>query len=181
MNVLIRAARDHIPYDEVEIQTLYYDDNKGSHLHAVKDSWRVFLILMSGLGKYTLATGLSALLDITVFYIMQQYLLHNLPPSTRYLCAIVIARITSSFVNFSLNKNYVFPVNQGKVQLMIRFYSLWLVQMIASYFLSMALHTLIPVSATLIIVFVDIFLGIMSYQVQMRWVFRGNQSMEMNT
>ena len=60
MNVLIRAVGDGIPFEETEIQTIYYDNNKGSHLRAGRDSWRVFLVLMSGLGVYAVAAAVSA-------------------------------------------------------------------------------------------------------------------------
>lgn len=58
--MLIKAAREHVELRQVSIEVIYYNNNAGTHLHAVRDSWRVFLILMSGLGWYTAAAAMSA-------------------------------------------------------------------------------------------------------------------------
>ena len=42
MNVLTTFARKHIPMQEIEIKTIYENNNKGSHFHAIKDSYLIY-------------------------------------------------------------------------------------------------------------------------------------------
>ena len=73
MNMLIKAAREHVELRQVSIEVIYYDNNAGSHLHTVRDAWRVFCILMAGLGWYTAAAALSAAADVLTFWLGSAY------------------------------------------------------------------------------------------------------------
>lgn len=42
MNVLLKCALDKIKIKEVEISTIYIDNNSGTHFNAVKDSYRIY-------------------------------------------------------------------------------------------------------------------------------------------
>ncbi|NCC69866.1 MAG: glycosyltransferase family 2 protein, partial [Clostridia bacterium] len=42
MNVLLACARENIPISEVGIETIYFNNNAGSHFDTVKDSFRVY-------------------------------------------------------------------------------------------------------------------------------------------
>jgi dolichol-phosphate mannosyltransferase len=170
MNVLIGAVREHIGYREIPIRTIYYNNNEGSHLHAVKDSWRIFLILMSGLGRYTGAAAASALLDVLVFWLSYRFLFSSLPTATCYLAAVVLARVMSSVLNYLLNRSFVFNGRQS-LQILLRYYTLWGGQLISSYLLLMLFESFIPLPALIIKIIVDGALAILSYQVQLRWVF----------
>ncbi len=54
-NMLLQMKRHGIEFSEQEIETVYEDENKGSHYDTVKDSWRIFKImarhLVSGMKK----------------------------------------------------------------------------------------------------------------------------------
>lgn len=45
MNVLIACARQRIPMIPIEIETIYENENQGSHYHPLKDSLRIFRVL----------------------------------------------------------------------------------------------------------------------------------------
>ena len=145
MNMLIKAAREHVELRQVSIEVIYYDNNAGSHLHTVRDAWRVFCILMAGLGWYTAAAAVSAAAEVLTFWL-------------------------GSAV--SLNRRYVFGA-KPRPRTVVRYYCLWLGQLMCSYLLLLFMTVLIPslppvVSKAL----VDILLAIGSYQIQMHWVFR---------
>ena len=176
MNVLIRAVRDRVPFCETRIQTIYYNNNAGSHLHAGRDTWRVFLILMSGLGMYTVAAAVSAVIDVGMFWVSYRFLFAGLGTAACYLASTVLARVLSSAVNFTLNRRYVFKSECGKFNSAVRYYSLWLTQMMASYLGLLGLQALLPVPAVILKACVDIILAVASYQIQMRWVFRGEKA-----
>lgn len=42
MNVLLSCAKDKVKIKEVEIETIYIDNNSGSHFNGIKDSYRIY-------------------------------------------------------------------------------------------------------------------------------------------
>ena len=44
-NMLLQMKRRGIPFSEQEIETVYEDENAGSHYNTLKDSWRIFKIM----------------------------------------------------------------------------------------------------------------------------------------
>ena len=52
MNVLLKCAIDKIEIREVEIETIYIDNNSGSHFNAIKDSYRIYKDIIKNSIKY---------------------------------------------------------------------------------------------------------------------------------
>ncbi len=172
MNVLIRAARDRITLRQVGIQVIYYNNNEGTHLHPVRDSWRVFLILISGLGWYTASSILSAVTDVASFWLCSAVIFHPLSELACYWWSTLTARALSSALNYTLNRRYVFGGNPS-VKTMLRYYCLWGSQLLCSYLLLLVMNWLLPgIWPTANKALGDIILAICSYQIQMHWVFR---------
>ncbi len=48
-NMLLKMKRRGIAFLEQPIETVYEDENAGSHYNAVKDSWRIFRIMFKDL------------------------------------------------------------------------------------------------------------------------------------
>ena len=44
-NMLLKMKRRGIPFSEETIETVYEDENTGSHYNTVKDSWRIFKVM----------------------------------------------------------------------------------------------------------------------------------------
>ena len=69
INVLLYATRQHVPIREVTIETVYIEDNASSHFHPLRDSWRIYKMILlfaassmtSALVDYVLVLALSAL------------------------------------------------------------------------------------------------------------------------
>jgi len=171
MNMLIRAAREHVALRQVGIQTIYYNNNAGTHLHAVRDAWRVFCVLISGLGIYTLCSAFSAATDVLTFWLGSSVLFAALPDAVCYWWSTVTARALSSAVDYTLNHIYFGARRSGRS--VVRYYTLWACQMLCSYGLLMAVHALFPsVPAVVGKAAVDVLLALLSYQIQLHWVFR---------
>ena len=111
MNQLIRAAREKIELRQVGIQVVYYNNNEGTHLRAVRDSWRVALILVSGLGWYTVSSALSAVSDVAAFWLCSAVVFRPLSELACYWWSTLSARALSSALNYTLNRRYVFGGN----------------------------------------------------------------------
>lgn len=172
MNMLIRAARERVGLRQVTIQVIYYDNNAGTHLRAVRDSWRVFVILLSGLGWYALSSVLSAVTDVLSFWLCSAVIFRPLPELYCYWWSTLTARALSSSLNYTLNRRYVFG-SRPRGRTLLRYYCLWGCQLMCSYLLLLVLERLLPgIYPTVNKALGDIILAICSYQVQMHWVFR---------
>ena len=52
-NMLLQMKRRGIPFSEQEIETVYEDENAGSHYNTLKDSWRIIKIMGKALFRGT--------------------------------------------------------------------------------------------------------------------------------
>jgi len=74
MNMLIECADRGIPIEEQTIETIYIDDNSGSHFHAVRDSIRIYRIILRDIFRYLLSGLFCFLLDIGIFWLLDKFL-----------------------------------------------------------------------------------------------------------
>ena len=178
MNTLVRAARERVGLCQVPIQVIYYNNNEGTHLRALRDSWRVFVILISGLGWYTASSALSAVADVAAFWLCSTVVFRALPELHCYWWSTLTARALSSALNYTMNRRYVFG-GSPSARTLVRYYCLWICQLMCSYLLLLALHWLLPgIWPTVNKALGDVILALCSYQIQMHWVFRDEESHE---
>jgi len=52
MNVLLKCAIEGIKIKEIEISTIYLDNNSGTHFNAIKDSYRIYKDIIKNVVKY---------------------------------------------------------------------------------------------------------------------------------
>jgi glycosyltransferase involved in cell wall biosynthesis len=111
-HVLLRCREAGITVREVPIETIYFDDNAGTHFRKVTDSARVLGALLGpALGQVARFAG-SSLLAVAVDNVLF-VLLHGLLGSLAG--AMVLARLGSGGVNFAVNRRLVFPGSRGTV------------------------------------------------------------------
>ncbi|MCE5234732.1 MAG: bifunctional glycosyltransferase family 2/GtrA family protein [Clostridiaceae bacterium] len=96
MNMLLALKHWGAAYEELPIETIYIDNNRASHFHALRDGWRVF----SRVVKYSLSSLGSTAFD----YVLYALLLFVLRPSWSY----GIAKACAAVLNFELNCRFVF-------------------------------------------------------------------------
>jgi glycosyltransferase involved in cell wall biosynthesis len=72
INMLIKARRRKLDFLEIGIDTIYFDNNAGSHYGSFKDSARIFCKLIGGLIHYSLSCSFSALVDVMAFIILNK-------------------------------------------------------------------------------------------------------------
>lgn len=172
MNTLVRAARERVELRQVPIQAIYYNNNEGTHLRTLRDSWRVFVILISGLGWYAASSVLSAVTDVAAFWLCSAVVFHPLSEIACYWWSTLAARALSSALNYTMNRRYVFGGSPSG-RTLVRYYCLWGCQLLCSYLLLLALNWLLPgIWPTVNKALGDIILALCSYQIQMHWVFR---------
>ena len=93
MNVLLYSSRHFIPIHEIEIQTIYIDNNSGSHFHTIRDSYRIYKQII----KFSWLPFLSFSLDFVFFILLFQCF------SLSLILSYMISKVLS-FLFFALNK-----------------------------------------------------------------------------
>ena len=97
MNMLMVWAKENRPFYELEIKTIYENNNQGSHFNTVHDSVRIYKEIF----KFALSSILSFCLDYSL-YTLQIFL--GIP----LVAANISARFISTGFNFFVNKKVVF-------------------------------------------------------------------------
>ena len=188
--VLLVCAQQGIPIVTEKIETVYVNDNAGTHFRPVRDSIRVMGALFQGPGRFVLTSMVCTLLDLSLFWIFEKAFgqiqifrgssgfsyAGNEGQFWRIAAATVAARVLSAAVNFALNRSWVFhkpgkPGTAGWKGEAFRYLLLCVGTMAASslsvYAVSSFFHTE-PVAAKLIC---DGVLFFFSYRIQRIWVF----------
>ena len=159
MNVLLKLRDMKIGVFEVPIETIYIDDNSGSHFNPVRDAFRIYLVIF----KYLFSSVISFLVDYLLYWLCLDW---KISPLVSY----ALARVCSSQVNYHLNKHTVFAGRGGK-NTMFKYYALVLVQGGIGAALVQFLPKLLPISPSIIKIPVDILLFVISYVIQRDYVF----------
>ena len=106
MNVLLETIREKIPIIEVKIETIYINNNAGTHYNPFKDTLKIF--------KEVIKFSASSLIGFGVDYAVYSLLTLIPNPWEYWLIACnVIARIISASVNFTINYKIVFKSKQN--------------------------------------------------------------------
>lgn len=172
MNMLIKSKSADFTVYEHPITTKYEQNHK-SHFRSIKDSLRVLKVLFSGIMSFVIAGIVSGIVDIGVFALCNYLIFpHTLPLALNLLLSTVIARIISSVVNFVFNRFVTFGGKRISKKSILRYYFLWLVQLFASYATVLLLTSIIGGGEVIIKLITDLVLALLSYQVQLKWVFR---------
>ena len=160
MNILLFAPQYNIKITEIEIETIYIDNNSGSHFNTLKDSYRVYKEII----KFSLSSIISFIIDY-LFYTLFIIFIGNITLSN------VFARIISATTNYTINKKIVFN-NKDKVSKTFIEYAL-----LALFILllnTMLLNIIVKLGINMFIakILVEITLFIFSWLVQKRKIFK---------
>lgn len=166
-SMLIAAVRNHIPVEEMAIETVYLENNNGTHFRPIQDSTIIYSVLLGEFFKYVLSSLSAFVIDIALFSILAAWI-----PGTRGIwIATLLARIASSFCNYSMNRKLVFVSGSGIKRSLWRYYALCVVQGACSAGLVSGAVSLVQFPKTVCKIAVDTILFFVSYQIQRRFVF----------
>jgi len=157
MNFLCELALKY-PFQQVEIETIYENNNEGSHFRPVVDSYRIYKPLL----KFIASSLIASFVDIIMFIIFKRYV--------DVFYAVILARIISASINFIINRHRVFKSTASLKKTAPKYICFVLVLMMLSASFTNLLSKILP--ATLAKIIVDACLFILSYSVQNRFVYR---------
>ena len=160
MNMLLEAPRGGFGIFEAPISTVYLDGNLSSHFNPLRDSMRIYFVLL----RFSLSSLLAAVVDLGGFatgYYLTGHLLGSL----------LAARLASSLVNFFLNMRFVFHSRVELAASLLKYYLLVGFIAMLSYLLIRGLTGKLgtPVMAAKILV--DTLLWLITFAVQRIFVF----------
>ena len=110
MNVLLDAVRNNISVKEVKIETIYIDNNAGTHYNPFKDTMRILFEVL----KFSLSSLIGFGVDVGLFalftWLAKTYFVDPTTDAWQYwiIGCNISARVISASVNFTLNYIFVF-------------------------------------------------------------------------
>lgn len=173
MKVLIACARADIPMIPLTIETIYENNNEGSHFHPLRDSYRIYKVILGSFIKFIGSSLLCVLIDQGLAWLLRDVLLLNLGIDHTGIIWLsgLTARVISSVCNFLLNRSFVFKLKGNSRAAMWR-YALLCVAVICVSNLGVLLLGALGMNDGLAKVLCDTVLALLNYQIQERWVFR---------
>ena len=166
MNMLLEASKEY-PILEVPIETVYINDNQGSHFRPIRDG----LMIYKNIFKFAL-TSLSSFVVDYIVYALALLFLAAVPTSLRILLANGIARVTSSIFNYSTNKKLVFKNDDSILKTGTGYFSLAVVLFILDTLLIRLFYAVFGLNLLIVKIIVGILLFTVSWMVQKRFIFK---------
>lgn len=175
-NMLLALKGLGIKYHEHRIETVYIEENKTSHFRPVRDSLRIYALII----KFLLSSGAATVVDIILFYLFYKYLPYaNAYMNWLTLEATIAARICSSLVNFLINKKVVFRNNENIFKTLLKYYAVAVPIMLLSAggvtLLGHIFNTSTPIPRTIFKMMIDTALYFVGFRMQREWVFKSSK------
>ena len=180
MNVLIACARASIPMIPLTIETVYENDNAGSHFHPVRDSIRIYKVILGNFVKFMGASIASFLIDQGVFALMEFVVLSRVNWALASIQGLstLVARLVSAPCNFLMNRSFVFRFKQNTAVTALKYAALAISLLVLSW-LGVALLGVLGMPKfldNLSKLIIDTLLYFLSYRVQNKWIFREDRA-----
>ena len=119
INMLMQLAAEGVPIIEERIETVYEDNNSGSHFRTVRDSFRVY--------KEILKFSASSLASFAIDYGMYALLLAATGAAgiaNGLVISNIGARIVSGTANYAMNRKLVFKSRTGFAKSAVQYFLL---------------------------------------------------------
>ena len=175
MKVLIACSRARIPIIPITIETIYENENEGTHFHPIRDSFRIYKVIFGSFLRFMSVSLICVLIDQLFALVLRKWILPPLGLARGSMwnlqCSGWGARLVSSVVNFLLNKNLVFQM-KGSARNAAWKYAVLCVGIITVSNIGVWLLAKAGMADWLAKLLMDTGLYFVSYHLQERWVFR---------
>ena len=162
-------------FEEIKIQTVYYDENKGTHFNPVKDSIQIFNLLLGTFLRYIFVSLSSFVVDILLFALGTKLLFPAL--SVRIPLSTAFARIISGAYNYAMNRKIVFKSDRSVVSSGFSYLMLCIIQCAVSAGLVTAICYLLPLDEVPVKAVVDTCLFFVNYKIQKNYIFKNKETL----
>ena len=160
MNMLLQLPDNNIKITEIEIETIYFNNNNKSHFQTLKDSFRIYKQII----KFSLSSIISFIIDY-ILYTLFVLIFNNIS------LANIIARLISASFNYTVNRNIVFE-SKRKIKHSLIEYSILAIFILIVNTLLLNLLVFIGINLFIAKILVEICLFFVSWFVQKNRVFK---------
>lgn len=161
MNMLLDAPKRKIDLIEEVIETIYEDNNSGTHFNAFRDSFLIYKQII----KFISSSVLSFFVDYILF-VIGTFIFKSI------ITANIVARVISSTFNYTVNKSIVFKDKGNIRNSIIKYYLLAIFILTVNTSLLYLLVDIVGLNKYLIKILIEVILFIISYSIQKRFIFK---------
>ncbi len=165
MNVLLEAIKREVPIKEVKIETIYINNNAGTHYNPFKDTMKIFKEVI----KFSLSSLIGFGVDYAAFTLLT--LIPSEWPYWLIMCNI-IARVISASVNFTINYKLVFKSKSNVLLAIVKYACLALFILGCGTLFLWLLVDKAGMNKYLAKILVEVTMFIISWLIQRLFVFR---------
>lgn len=166
-NMLLETRTAEVPIEEIFIATVYLEQNRASHFHPLRDSLRIYALLL----KFCAASLAGFVVDILAFSMILRVITPLSLGAVTITVATVCARVISACVNYLLNHRIVFESSKKLSGSAVRYAVLCVVQMMVSAGLVTLAAGALQTSSVACKIVIDFLLFFISFQIQRKWIF----------
>jgi glycosyltransferase involved in cell wall biosynthesis len=176
-NMLLAMKTQKLSFDEVKIRTVYIEENKSSHFRTVRDSWRIYKLILAHFFRYIFSSLASFAVDEGLFVLLSAVFGRFLTGFALTAVPASVARLISSALNFAMNKRLVFKSKGGTVRALVRYYLLAVPMAVGQILLTHGVYALLQIGSEQILLRAVIHAVVMtvlfvaSFLLQQHWVF----------
>lgn len=160
LEMLVKAIEQRLEIQEVPIETVYEDDNRGSHFNPVFDSLRIYFVFL----RFALLSLATAALDLSVFAAAYA-------ASSNILLSTVSARIVAVVFNYHFARTAVFKSKGRLTREFLKYVALVVWLMLLSYTILTGLVIFLGLNVFLSKIIAETTLFLASFTIQRMLVF----------
>ncbi|NLZ48031.1 MAG: glycosyltransferase [Clostridiales bacterium] len=162
MNMLLETLPAGYSFYEINIDTVYHEQNQSSHFHPLKDSFRIYLPII----KFSMSSILSGVIDFLLLAVLQLY-------TSNLFLSVIGARLCSASFNYTINRIYVFSkFKDASIKRSLpRYFILAAFIMLVNYGVIDIYYSLLGLSLFLAKILTEVTIFLFSYWAQRRFVF----------
>ncbi|MCG7490991.1 bifunctional glycosyltransferase family 2/GtrA family protein [Vibrio sp. Of14-4] len=160
--MLLLATREKCMIKQIDIETIYIDDNSSSHFNPFRDSIKIYWTFL----RFTGISISSALIDYLIFYLI-------LLSTDSTMKSFIVARVCSAFYNYTMSKRIVFKSDGEGYHSIVKYVFLAIILLISSMILTQSLIGC-DISTMYAKLIAECLLFISSFFIQRFFVFRKN-------
>lgn len=161
LDMLIASKACHVPISCVDIKTVYFDDNRGSHFNPIWDSMKIYFVFL----RFVSISLMTALIDFVIFTTLV-FFGHGVA------VAMSGSRLFAGLFQFTLSKRLVFRHRGEFLWSITKFFSLVLGTGLFSFSLIEVFTTRLGMPVIASKIFAEGLLFLASFTIQREFVFR---------
>ncbi len=180
MNMLIYFSLNKYPLEYVNIETIYENNNTGSHFKPFRDSFKIYRVIFSNFFKFIASSLFTTGIDFLIYALLITLFENSSIDNAAYIAISgYSARLISSLVNYTINQKYVFSMtsnNVSKKQSLIKYAITCLIIISLSNLSTILLNRYLHIDELIAKPISDVILFVLSYWIQRNWVFVNKKS-----